>query len=215
MINNEAYLISFETGTCGVFIKTILEQILAQDHIAYQRVLKFPNGHAHDVSFFNPKLMDEKFYTFMANQSSDYASASEPNHNKPIIFREHCAPNWEAFFNKFPNSKNIIITFTKDMEEHVATFSYYKYHINMGWDVTDNIYRWVEHKFPYSYKFPLIKPKEYSERIIEIKLEEILFDKQKVLNTLSAMTNRSIPKFVDETYDNYLSAQRQLFPNLF
>jgi hypothetical protein len=52
MINNEAYLISFETGTCGVFIKTILEQILAQDHIAYQRVLKFPNGHAHDVSSF-------------------------------------------------------------------------------------------------------------------------------------------------------------------
>jgi hypothetical protein len=32
---------------------------------------------------------------------------------------------------------------------------------------------------------------------------------------LTTVTSRSIPKFADETYDNYLSAQKQLFPNLF
>ena len=219
MINNETYLISFETGSCGVFIKTMLEQIIAQDHIAYQEILEFPNAHAHDVNFFKRPLMDEHFYTFTATlyegNVNSYESAIDADHGKPLIYRDHNAPNWELFFTKFINSKNIVITFTEEMEKYVATFGYYKYHINMGWDITDNILRWVGHGFPYSYKFPLIKPKEYAERIIEIKLEEILFDKQRVLDILSNISNRSVPTFVDKSYDNYVKAQREIFPNLF
>jgi len=215
MINNETYLISFETGTSGSFIKTILEQILAQDHIAYQRVLEFPNAHAHDVSFFNPALMDDQFYTFMANQTNNYISATIPYHNKPITFKEHFAPNWKIFFSKFPNGKNIIITFSEEMVKYVSNFRYYKYEMKNDFVANTNIMQWHVDKFPFSYKYPLVKPIEYEDRIVELKFENILFHKEKVLNTLSTMTNRSIPKFVDETYDNYLSAQKQLFPNLF
>jgi len=219
MINNDTYLISFETGTCGVFIKTMLEQIIAQDHPAYQEVLEFPNSHAHDVNFFKRPLMDDHFYTFVASEYegeiNSYQSAISVNHDKPLIYRDHMVPNWDLLFSKFSNSKNIVITFSEDMVEYVATFRYHKYESQFEWAKETDMWKWHIDKFPFSYKYPLVKPKQYEDRIIEIRFKDILFNKEKVLNVLANITNRSIPNFVNESYDNYLNAQQKSYSWLF
>lgn len=213
MINNETYLISFTTGCCGVFIKTILEQILAQDHIAYQRVIEFPNTHAHDVSFWNNSEGDSTFYPFMPastiDDKKDYQSILTTYDDKPLTYREHNAPNWESFFSIFPNGKNIVITFSEKMTKYIVNFAYHK----LGKNYELNTYN--THMFPFSYKYPLVVPNEYKDKVFEIKLEDILFNKEKVLGLLSIITNKPIPNFVDKTYDNYIKAQKETYTWLF
>lgn len=221
MIKNETYLISYESGSCGTFLGYILQQILAQDHIAYQKILEFPKSHAHDIDFWKDKHLDYKnFYTFLSNHSNgvySYKTANYATHDKPLIYRDHLAPDWDLFFSKFINGKNLVITFSEKMAIYVATFRWKKLFFENNKSTDLNIDVWFVHvdKFPFSYKDPLVIPEKYNDKIIEIKVEDLLFNKEKILNTLSSITNKPIPHFVDKSYDNYLLAQKQHYPHLF
>lgn len=58
-----------------------------------------------------------------------------------------------------------------------------------------------------------IPPKEYSDRMYFIDFYDIIFNKTKVLNQLSEITNRPISEFVNEQYDIYLKTQLDLLDN--
>ena len=60
------------------------------------------------------------------------------------------------------------------------------------------------------YSEQYIPPKEYSDRFCFVNFYDIIFNKSKVLNQLSEITNRPITDFVSNQYDIYLEKQHEL-----
>ena len=83
-------------------------------------------------------------------------------------------------------------------------------------DVPDELIQRLIRSTAHSYKTEeyfsekYIPSKEYSDRMYFIDFYDIIFNKSKVLNQLSDITNRPITDFVNNEYDMYLERQHNL-----
>lgn len=225
--SNEIYLISYFHGTSGQFMGAMTQLFLAKR----QFIINFPeDGTAEDV-LLPPYLNNQ----FRCNVDKDYDLLKhnffdklEPLNDKPFIIAEHPQPNWERFFSKFPNGRNLIIQLNEKMLYRQAANSYYKQKFKKIKDSIlinqDLAKEAVEEKYRlfsrtqiknevigYPYRDTDVIPSMY-DKIFIIHLYDLIHNKMKVLETLSKFTEKPINDIIIKSYENYLEKQKKLIP---
>lgn len=179
--NTESYVIAFEAGACGNFLKTLLFQFL-YGHLPYN-ISDF--GKSHNTYNFYKNQTELYRLVKLSSEINNY-DHSKPapdvenlipyqyllhdpqDETKPFVTVEHIVPNFDLLFNKFPKAKCIIITVDEEMSPRVGGNIFFKtimdeYETNK-WYKT----RWIQ----YQQEHPELKkynhPRELSSLEIQI-----------------------------------------------
>ena len=66
------------------------------------------------------------------------------------------------------------------------------------------------YRIPIIYNDNLKLPELYKDKIIKLRMYDIIYNPEKVMNTLSSITNKPITDAIRETYKSYLDKQEEL-----
>jgi hypothetical protein len=157
--DTEAYIIAFEAGASGNFIKTLVYQFL------YGQLPYINSTYGKSHNFYNKlRNYDDTIRMVMAagrinsydhSQPAEYVTAIEPfnylSNNprdplKPFVTAEHLHPDFEKLFYKFPKAKALIITVPNELGPRVGGNIFYKTMID---DYETNKWykeRWIRYK---------------------------------------------------------------------
>lgn len=236
---NVNYLTSYRHACCGHFIQIILGSIVTNKP---KQILTFPDdGTARNVMGANQfgSIFSRFKYNLLPNYIPPIHNFHEyciPKNNCAFSWAEHSPPNWELMFSKFPRTKNILIKVSDDMILRVLANSHYKQldnpvYIKKLQDSGIDVYNMghqgvvqltyetmvqaderIDDMFLYPFRSKHIVPKEYSDRVYEIELYDIIHNKEKVLDILERVTGIKPHENVYLSYENYLNKQRELIP---
>jgi len=148
----EVYLVTWQGGTCGAFITTLVNNLLFGEPSA-SNVVFSENGNSHpnhrNTNWTNK--FSDKLYT--QNVDHIYTHIIPIDSNKPLILFDHLIPNWEKLFSIFPNAKHVKITYSKNLVPLIEANLFYKYTIEeiKDYDSPETLKLWEkfkENKFP-------------------------------------------------------------------
>lgn len=237
---NNFYLVSYYHATSGLFIKIMLELLLYGEKI--DKPIDFPlNGTAelNKIPYENPSSYSENFYVhhtyYMSPLSKNYYDHLVPfNSNSTFTYWEHCKPNWKRLFNRFPNTKNIIIQIGENTLLRQVANSYYKQKYKSIENLNDINHTEAENEVrrrfnlrtnyntqttnylnkaigvPYTDTFTI--PEELKHNVFTLQLYDIIHNKEKVIETLEIVTNKKAFNNLILSYDSYLKRQVDLMP---
>ena len=236
--STETFLINWLGGTCGAFISMLTYNILFPNCKIKISPSKYGNAHTNQqIITLLYRFNNETFIN--DNYTHPYEIVDPKFPNSPLVLFDHAIPKLNIFFNKFPVGKIIVIRFDKRMVPLLHGNLFFKNTLeleltdNGHWnrlkkqndylseydlphDIPPETIEYMLKEFSKNYNIEnyyseqYIPPKEYSDRFCFVNFYDIIFNKSKVLNQLSEITNRPITDFVSNQYDIYLEKQHEL-----
>lgn len=178
--NTESYVIAFEAGACGNFIKTLLFQFL-YGHLPYD-ISNF--GKSHNTYHFYKNQTEIYRLVKLTSEINHYDHSKPAPHveniipyqyllhdpqdsTKPFVTVEHIVPDFDSLFYKFPKAKCIIITVSEEMSPRVGGNIFFKtimdeYEHNK-WYKT----RWVQ----YQEEHPELKKYDHPGQLTSLEIQ--------------------------------------------
>ena len=236
--STETFLINWLGGTCGAFISMLTYNILFPNCKIKISPSKYGNAHTNQqIITLLYRFNNETFIN--DNYTHPYEIVDPKFPNSPLVLFDHAIPKLNIFFNKFPVGKIIVIRFDKRMVPLLHGNLFFKNTLeleltdNGHWnrlkkqndylseydlphDIPPETIEYMLKEFSKNYNIEnyyseqYIPPIEYSDRFCFVNFYDIIFNKSKVLNQLSEITNRPITDFVSNQYDIYLEKQHEL-----
>ena len=235
IVENETYLVGFPSGAGGNFIALLIWCLIHND---YSTIIDFPFGHSHLFPNLDKNNIAKIYYP--ASPTTDLY-ADELIEPGVCLIIDHSLPDLTRLIKKFPNVKNIIITISPNMYHRVAANFYFKNiaqkdplsEIEKYWmgvpGVTPDFFKYDLSNIPhfelnekfnnvassYHWHVGLFKDGATTypqNNAVSIRYYDLIHNKERVLETLSQITQRSISPYIHTVYENYLAAQRKLLP---
>lgn len=229
----EAYLITYMAGASGAFLSLILYNLIHKQKI--NSVLS-NNGHAHN----SQKVMYTTYIPLrpLPNFEHVYRYTIPKNIHEPIIFFDHAIPDLDYFFKKYPRGKIINILVDEKMLPRILGNFYYKNTCEWGDDSkilwnklketdifqsfdnpnnvpSDLVELYIKKELnhipiPHYYSTEYTPPEKLKDRFLLIDYYDLIYNKDKVLTSMSQFTGRPVTEFIENEYDLYLEKQKIL-----
>lgn len=227
----DAYVVSYPNGACGTFISSLIYSWLTNKSLPLV-FSQYGDAHENEIYRENWNRIDSEVYT-----THQILSIVNPKNNfLPFVLRQHWEFDRNIALEKFPNYINIRITIRQADNELLSAFKFFKILLknynnlnssqwnylskNNGLDpneLTEEQLRYYlsiiekEHynNDPYwdqnNYNSELFLNNEFM-----IKFNDIIFNKDKVLNYLSNILEKPITPVIEQSYKNYINANKNL-----
>jgi len=179
--NTETYVVAFEAGASGNFIKTLLYQFIygqlpytnsqyGKSHNGYNRLKNYDDTLRLSVQKSSDRPYDhsQPAKTVDRIEPFNYIINNPKDPLQPFITVEHLQPDFERLFTKFPLAKVLIITVPEDLGPRVGGNIFYKTIID---DYETNKWykeRWVRYKEENIELANFSHPKEVPINLIEL-----------------------------------------------
>lgn len=226
----DIYIVSYQNGACGAFIASLIYIWLTnRDHPLV--FTQYGDAHENENYRENWNRTDSEVY------SNRMLGILEPKFKQmPFVVREHWEFKRDQAVQKFPNYCNIRITTTPDDFELISAFVFFKiilrnynnldpgqwarlskgsytdpntlnqedlrYYIKLLEETfVDKSSYWREENFDTN----LFPDNEYV-----LKFSDIIFNRDKVLNFLSKITENPTIPLIEQSYKNYINANKNI-----
>lgn len=230
----------YPLGAGGNFITTLIFKFLYGDVKAYL------NDYGASHNQFHPVYQNMKYNIGDIKEALIHTAPPEPSRyidplieSRPIIFRNHGTPHFHTVFNKYPLSKLILITASKDMYPRMNGNYFYK-------TIIENYYK-NTNSFMFTYKHwqdrcPAFKqiinptlltieeienllkdidtiydvpesyyiPDQFKKNCFLLSYKDIIYDMNKTLDFLSNIIEKPIQNHIISYYKKYLDKQQEL-----
>lgn len=230
----DAYIVTYPTGGSGTFISSLIYIYFdtPNEPLIFS---EYGDAHNNDNEIYkkNWKNIDKsEIY------SNRMLGRVEPkNKSLPFVVSEHFKFKRTQALEKYPNYCNIKITLTENDRELVSAFMFFKLGLRFYNNYSDSHF-WAKfsngsqsdpnnlNENELKFCINLIKEKDISEfskfkeenfeknlfpnNEFMLKFNDIIFNKNKVLNYLSEILERPTTSIVEQTYDNYIMVNKNL-----
>ena len=213
--SNNIYLISYASATCGNFVMLVLWSLL--EHPEGFHIFS-KHGNAH---LFNPYKENWKVDRASTEWKNYHKIVDYNNHlyrlvkplddTKPLLLSGHKFPDFEEFFEMYPNAKLIFIQHSKEDIEHLKKLFYYKIpvdmlQLNMPFEEAGIDY--VFETINYLPEFIDVDiPEKYKDRTCIIEFRDILNEDSALLETLGKFVDKKVTEGIRSMHKNYLDKQ--------
>lgn len=227
----DIYIVSYQNGACGAFIASLIYIWLTNR--AHPLVFtQYGDAHENENYRENWSRVDSEVYV-----SNKMLKILEPKHKSlPFVIREHREPNREIVKLKYPNYLNIRITTTSADYKLLTAFIFFKItlrnyndlnpgpwsRLTKGSYIDPNLLNSEELKYylslleesfldknPYWQEENFTKTSESNNEYM-LKFNDIIFNKDLVLNYLSKLIEKPIIPVIEQSYKNYINANKNL-----
>ena len=221
VVNTPCQLIVYERGAYGSFIFQLVSTFLDQDFVP-----ELYSNASCPCKIINLTAKSSHYIYNSELKRHTYELADPFDASRAMVLRQHKWPVHKDFFKRWPLGKIIYITSTP--EDHprlranwlikarfsakVANFADPYVQDRRIIDMTpEQIKRAIYNVQTTFITFPEDEiPNDYPDSIIKIKCNDVLVNKNLVLEQLSQITGKPIPEKLHDFYDRYLEAQEKL-----
>lgn len=225
----QSYMVNFLGGTSGAFLVATLHNIIFGKNTNMQIT---DSGDVHSyVQSYQTNWDHNSNVGFEMNVDHVYSKLRPINEDIPIVMFDHLSPNFDDYFNIYPNGKCVIVTlFERDWQIHqlfcCLKLEYYfpKNKENLG--ITANsldecnvdelkmLFRPISNfvsNFKAETPYDGVIPETYKDKILCVDFHDLIFKKNKTIQNLENFTNCKASQAVFDEYTKYQEIQFAFF----
>lgn len=211
--NTECQLIVYERGAYGSFIFQLVSALYDETY----PLNMFSNGSCH-CGYVNLSKKSHHYIYQKNLKQQIYELADPQDETRPVILKQHKWPNHNIFFKRWPLGKIIYMTSTVEDQDRLMAYWLIKTRFVIEDNKDFKVLPGCQEKIKKGLKqknsfltFPEEQiPNDYPTQTFKIKCNDVIANKDLVLETLSVCTNRPITEKIDKFYSSYITMQEKL-----
>lgn len=225
--NVDAYTVTYWPGSAGSFISVLIAAFIGL-HKGSLRLSKHGNVHMNQCLHLPSRLVPGRPHI-------PYLERDPIDDYTPIVFRCHQLPDFNVLSTRFPKNKNMIIQYEVDDQYHMALNVFYKIYIDnwdsnpnnqTAWDGIKDLYfdgisepkqaaeeQIKKYIFTKQYPDQILYPFNVNQEILgvtRITFKDIFENKNKILQVLSELTEKTVTDEISDLYDQYMLGQQSI-----